>query len=361
LNDKTRAFLKHAYRQYYFGKADAIEFPEEVRSREFGYIPFGGSMVRHLSFRSPGEAVAELVKQAPSSVYCSNARYDSPSLPMEEKGWRRAELIFDIDSTDISTPCKKNHDVWICESCHTQGKLPKPAQCPKCSGKTFELKGTCENCLGASKDHAKRVIDFLTEDFGSSSDAIKLYFSGNRGYHIHVFDERFEMLGQQARGEIAEYVRGDLLPHIQTIASIVRRDESTGDHGGTAWLKRISGYVRERKQGYAGTVQKLVWEAITSRRALVDSSVTMDIHRVFRLAGTLHGNTGMSKKRVRTIDSFDPASAVALSSDPVKVDVISYPKYTIGGESFGPFKLNSVTLPTFAAVPILARSLGEVS
>jgi len=353
--------LKRAYRQYYFSKADAIEFPEEIRFREFGYIPFGGNMVRHLSYKSPGEVVAELLMQAPSSVYCSNARYDSPTLPMEEKGWRGAELIFDIDSTDISTPCKKSHDVWICERCRNQGRLPKPIQCPKCSGRTFELKGTCGTCLSASKDHARRVIDFLVDDFGTSSDTIRIYFSGNRGYHIHIFDERFEMLDQQARGEIAEYVRGDSLPHIQTIASIVKRNESTGDQGNTAWLKRISSYLREKKQGYAGTVQKLVSEAIISQRALVDSSVTTDIHRVFRLAGTLHGNTGMSKKRVRAIDSFDPASAVALSSEPVRVDVISFPKYTVGGESFGPFKSDSVTLPIYAAVPILARSLGEVS
>jgi DNA primase small subunit len=360
LNERTKGFLRHAYRQYYFSRADSVEFPKDIQSREFGYIPFGGSMVRHLSFASAGEAIAELLKQAPSSVYCSNARYDSPSLPMEEKGWKGAELIFDIDSTDIPTSCKKSHDVWMCENCHNLGRLPKPPQCPKCSGKTSELKGTCGICLGASREHAERVIDFLANDFGVSPDDVKVYFSGNRGFHLHVFDERFNLLDQQARGEITDYIRGDSLPHFQTLASILRHGQQRNEQNEAAWMKRISGYVEAHKKGYTGTMQKLVTEAVTFQKALVDSSVTTDIHRVFRLAGTLHGNTGMCKKRVASLDSFDPASAVALGTEPVRVDVVAFPRYYVGGESFGPFKSTTATLPTHAAVPILARSLGEV-
>jgi DNA primase small subunit len=178
---------------------------------------------------------------------------------------------------------------------------------------------------------------------------------------LHVFDQRFEKLDQQGRGEIADYIRGDSLPHIQTLASIIKHHEARELSGGTGWVRRISAYVNDRKAGHTSTMQKLVSEAVASQRALVDSSVTTDIHRVFRLAGTLHGNSGMCKKRVASIDSFNPASAVVLSAEPVKLDVTIYPKFSIGGESFGPFKSTSATLPTYAAVPILARSLGEVS
>src|SRR5207245_9384602 len=101
-------------------------------------MPFGGGMVRHLTFRSAGEAVAEIVRQAPSSVYCSNALYDSPSLPMEEKGWKGAELIFDIDASDISTPCKREHDVWLCHDCSSKGRLPRPQRCPNCATANME-------------------------------------------------------------------------------------------------------------------------------------------------------------------------------------------------------------------------------
>ncbi len=362
MNDATKLFLKSAYKEYYFRRADSIEFPEEIQSREFGYIPFGGGMVRHLSFRNEGEAVAEVLKQSPSSVYCSNAKYESPTLPIDEKGWLGAELIFDIDATDIPTPCKRGHDLWYCEKCHASGRLPRPPKCPKCSGTTSQFHGTCDVCLGAAKEHALRVVRFLTDDFGVEREAIRLYFSGNRGYHLHVFDQRFSPLDQQARGEIADYMRGASLPPNQTIASTLRRKPAGGGAQGEGWTRRITGYVEEKRQGYGGTLQKLVSEAVSSQRAMVDTSVTTDIHRVFRLAGTLHGNTGMCKTRIESIEAFDPQNdPVVLSSKPVKVSIGFYPAFTVKGAKFGPFKSETTELPTFAAVSILTRDLGEVA
>ncbi len=362
LNDGTKAWLRQAYKEYYFRGGDQIEFPDQVESREFGYIPFGGGMVRHLAFKSRGEALAEILKQSPSSVYCSNARYESPARPIEEKGWLGAELIFDIDATDIPTPCKKGHDLWYCEKCHASGKLPRPEKCTKCGGPPAEFHGTCEICLGAAKDHAARVVGFLARDFGVDRNAVRIYFSGNRGYHLHIFDERFDRLDQAARGEIAEYMRGSSLPLSQTIASTLRRRPQAAPQG-EGWTRRITEYVGERRQDYGGTLQKLVSEAISSQRALVDSAVTTDIHRVFRLAGTLHGNTGMSKMRVGSMDKFDPQEdPVVLSAKPVKVNVQFCPRFRMKHKDFGPFnKPEAVELPTYAAVSILTRGLGEVA
>ena len=361
MNDATKTWLKSAYKEYYFRGADRIEFPDQVESREFGYIPFGGGMVRHLSFKSEGEALAEILKQSPSSVYCSNGRYESPSRPIDEKGWLGAELIFDIDATDIPTACKRGHDLWYCEKCHNSGKLPRPQKCGQCGGPTVEFHGTCETCLGAAKEHALRVIGFLTDDFGVEREAIRLYFSGNRGFHLHVFDKRFDPLDSQARAEIAEYMRGSSLPLSQTIASTLRRRPPTGPQG-AGWTRRITGYVDERREKYGGTIQKLVSEAISSQRAMVDSSVTTDIHRVFRLAGTLHGDTGMAKARIESMEKFDPQEdPVVLSSKPVKVRADFYPHFRIKHSDFGPFaKSETVELPTYAAVSILTRGLGEV-
>ena len=362
MNDATKAWLKTAYREYYFNLGTAkVEIPDEVESREFGYIPFGGGMVRHLSFKSKGEALAEILKQSPSSVNCSNARYEHPSRPIEEKGWLGAELIFDIDATDIPTACKKGHDLWYCEKCHASGKLPRPSNCTKCGGPAVEFHGTCETCLDAAREHAIRVIGFLVEDFGVEREAIRVYFSGNRGYHLHVFDNRFDRLDQQARGEIAEYMQGSALPLSQSIASSIRRRPPMGPQG-FGWTRRITGYVDARRQDYGGTLQKLVSEAISSQRAMVDSSVTTDIHRVFRLSGTLHGNTGMSKTRIESMPKFDPQEdPVVLSAKPVKLRVGFHPRFSIRHEEFGPFtKPETVELPTYAAVSILTRGLGEV-
>lgn len=319
-------------------------------------------MVRHLSFRNAGEAIAEILRQTPSSVYCSNARYSAPTLPMEEKGWKGAELIFDIDATDIPTQCKKLHDVWYCENCHSAGRPPKPPKCPECEGGTAELHGTCKVCLDAAKDHATRVLGFLEADFGTSLRNVKVYFSGNRGYHLHVFDEKFDQLNQQARGEITDYLQGNSLPVTQSFASALRRLSDTDGFMRAGWMMRIRSFVEKRGDDYPASLQKLVSEAITSQRALVDASVTTDIHRVFRLAGTLHGNTGMCKKRVGSLDSFDPSvDPVVLSEDPVKVKTTFYPRFSVGGVCFGPFKSSVATVPTYAAVSILTRGFGEVA
>ena len=361
MNEPTKAFLKTAYREFYFRAQDAIELPEDVESREFGYIPFGGGMVRHLSFRSKGEALAEVLRQSPSSVYCSNARYEFPARPIDEKGWLGAELIFDIDATDIPTQCKRGHDLWYCERCHASGKLPRPAKCPKCGGSAVEFHGVCEECLDAAKDHAVRVAGFLTTDFGVDPGAIRTYFSGNRGYHLHVYDRRFDPLDQQARAEVADYMRGSALPPSQTIAATLRRKMPVGPQG-VGWTRRVTGYVAEHNQNYGGTLQKLVSEAVASQRAMVDASVTTDIHRVFRLAGTLHGDTGMCKTRVKSMAQFDPQEApVVLSSKPVRVAVSFYPKFRLRHADYGPYKSETVELPTFAAVSILTRGLGEVA
>jgi DNA primase small subunit len=360
LTDKTTDFLRQTYREYYFRNADSIEFPEEIQAREFGYMPFGGGMVRHVSFKNRGEALAEILRQSPSSVYCSNALYEFPTMSMEEKGWRGAELIFDIDATDIPTQCKRSHDGWFCTKCYYSGRLPKPPKCHRCGGQTTEFHGTCEVCLGAAKDHALRVMDFLVLDFGVEPGAVRLYFSGNRGYHLHVFDRRFLPLDQLARGELAGYMRGESLPPTQTLASTLRRRQQ-GWPQGEGWTRRITGYVDERWPGYDGTLRKLVSEAITAQRALVDSSVTVDVHRVFRLAGTLHGNTGMPKMRVESPRDFDPQEdAVVLPSTPVLLNVDYYPRFKVKGREFGPFKSETVELPVFAAISILTRGQGEV-
>lgn len=360
MNERTLTFLRRAYREYYYKGADEIGFPNAVESREFGYIPFGGGMVRHLSFKSRGEALAEILKQSPSSVYCSNARYERPTMPIEEKGWLGAELIFDIDATDIPTPCKKKHDIWYCDNCHASGKLPRPTKCPKCGGTPSEFHGTCEACLDAAKDHARRVADFLRTDFGVAPEAIETYFSGNRGYHLQVSDPRFFALDQSARAEVADYVRGASLPASQTMAAGIRRGTAGGAQG-AGWTRRITGYVEDHKQNHPGTLQKLVSEAVLSQRAMVDFSVTTDIHRVFRLAGTLHGSTGMLKTKVDSIDDFDPQEApVVIEPKPVKIEVSFYPRFRMKHTDFGPFNHEAVELPAYASISILTRGLGVV-
>jgi len=77
----------------------------------------------------------------------------------------------------------------------------------------------------------------------------------------------------------------------------------------------------------------------------------------------LHGDTGMMKKRIGSAEDFDPQEdPVVLSDRPVRINVAFYPKFRMKHKDFGPFlKPQTVELPTYAAVSILTRGLGEVA
>jgi DNA primase small subunit len=359
MDESTLTFLRRVYRGHYFKHHDLVEIPSQIQAREFGYIPFGGGMIRHLSFKNRGELVAELVKQAPSSVYCSNATYERPTLQMDEKGWLGADLIFDIDADSIPTPCKAKHKWWRCTACKKGGMGAKPSKCPRCRSSALEqVQWSCEECLNATKEHVKRLTDFLMADFGVSQQRIRLYFSGNRGYHAHVQDERFAKADPQMRAEVANYIRG-----IGLSLRFAPQDNKAADaENSMGWRRRSDLFMMTTTSTYGKRqAQKLTDQIVVVNAALIDESVTTDIHRVFRMPGTLHGNSGLLKMRVESIDDFDPEKdPVVLSDEKVKVHVDFSPGFSLNGVKFGPYDSSTVQIPIYAAVFLTARGLGEV-
>jgi DNA primase small subunit len=352
MDEKTTTFLRRTYREHYFKHHDDVEVPTMIQNREFGYIPFGKRMTRHLSYSSPGELAADLVKQAPSSVFCSNAVYSNPTLAMDEKGWRGAELIFDIDASSIPTGCMHKHSYWTCKAC---GKVIRSAErpqcCPKCEGtSTAQLHWSCAECLGATKDHVSRLIGFLTRDFGVPSAGIRVYFSGNRGYHLHVEDERFEGMDQSARAEIANYVKGTGLVRPQGSSSA-----PVGATGRGGWLERTATPASKNQP------QRLE-QVIGALGSRIDESVTTDIHRIFRMPGTLHGSSGLLKMRVHDLEGFRPDyDPVVLGDEEVTLSVQGSPAFSLRGRTFGPYSSEEPELPTYAATYLMTKGLARIA
>lgn len=372
--------VRAAFREYYF-RQKQVETPDSMEQREFGYSQFGvPGMVRHLSFKNAGELAATLVKEVPSDVYCSNAIYRFPTLPMQEKQWQGADLIFDIDGKDLHLPCVPSHSYPVCSNC---GQVSPPVEkeyvCPACGGKkASHISIPCAKCVDGSKGEAARLAEFLTGDLGIAKDNIHIYFSGNNGFHFHISDSSYRPLDSQARSDLVGYLAGvGLISESVGVRrspgsdlAFVKFPKSGLDYG---WRRRVAekldisasstikltNIVKE-KGGYSGFKAEL--DRMTRQMGVrIDPQVTTDVHRVFRLPGTLNSKSGLVKLRchIDSLDSFDPFDdACLLGTAKVKVRMKTRAKVRLKGQTFNISK-EEAELPAFAAVYFICKGLAD--
>jgi DNA primase small subunit len=92
----------------------------------------------------------------------------------------------------------------------------------------------------------------------------------------------------------------------------------------------------------------------------VDPKVTMDIHRIFRLEGSINSKSGLSKIQCTDLDSFDPFSEACLLGDDEVTIMADCPlQIRLKNKKFGPYKSEIVSLPKYAAVYMLCKGLGN--
>lgn len=405
LRQDTKRFVKSIFSKYYSKIARKfIEEPPRIASREFGFNLFDKGIVRHLSFRNKDELMEYLRRNNPSDCYYSSALYINPTAPMDAKGWMGAELIFDIDADHIPTNCKVEHDRWLCLSCRCEGGEEAPEKCPNCGGDKLEERvWFCEECLIAAKREAMKLLNILSSDFGIREDTVAIYFSGHRGFHIHVSGE-VEELDQNARREIADYLlRVGLDPAIYLDRIIMSRDvdgaklrmiralydfiSSTSIEEFNAiglGRKGVEAIVSNRDRildkvlegGFDGiareiglaNLRKLIAKVLEYSAVKIDPVVTLDTHRLIRLPGSLHGKTGFIKARVgssiESLEDYDPLSeAIPFrnSNEHIKLYVHLSPRFRVGEEYYGPFKDEHVYLPLQPALLLLCKGVAYVS
>ncbi|UCH31434.1 MAG: hypothetical protein JSV05_08035 [Candidatus Bathyarchaeota archaeon] len=317
--------IKENFSKYYHTLGEDAFLLSLIRQREFGFILFDKKiMLRHKSFKSSEALKGFLISLAPSDAYFSAAFYERPTASMTKKGWQGADLVFDIDADHIPTPCNKRHDKWICSKCGSTDNGPSPKKCPNCREEKFETQTwICDDCLESAKTETIKLIEILEDDFGVMKSEISAFFSGHRGYHIHIENERVGSLNSMARKEIVDYVMG------------------------VGFKKQFHKLARNRR-----------------KEAKIDTVVTMDIHRLIRLVGSLHGKTGFIKTKASLVnlDKFDPLKeAIAFKKGEIVVNVTEAPEFRIGDVTFGPFKnVYHEELPTAAALFLLCKGVAQV-
>lgn len=165
----------HWFRDYY--SQCELPLPSCFEEREFGFMFFDKDFVRrHMGFARGDDFRNYLVRQVPMHVYYSSAHYERPAAPkMELKGWLGADLIFDLDAD------------------HIKGV----------EGMTY-----AEMLSLVKKDMLRLLDDFLYGDLGFGEDEVKIVFSGGRGYHAHISNEKVLSLRSHERSEIVDFVSG---------------------------------------------------------------------------------------------------------------------------------------------------------
>jgi DNA primase small subunit len=408
----SSSFIRDKFAEYYEKNGSSIQSPSSIEKREFGFILFREKvMLRHKRFETTDALTSFLRTTVPLHTYYSSAYYESPEKEMDEKGWLGADLIFDIDADHMATPCGKIHDTWTCINCSFIGKGPSPEKCPKCGEQKFSNQTwLCEVCLASAKTELIKLVDVLLKDFGLSQEELKIGFSGNRGYHLHVESEEIRAMDSMARKEVVDYLVGiGLEPHFHGVGLKEEKNLrlpsrlSLDDFGWRGRIakgtyeflrtatqeelekiglgkKAIKSLIQNRetilenlkekgepwgKMRYVGSKgrRRILLCGIEKQSTKIDTVVTTDIHRLIRMNNTLHGKTGLKKVEVpiAKLESFDPLkSAIAFKEGSVAIYVNEAPKFRLGEEDYRHFKRERVELPTAAAMLLLCKGAAKV-
>jgi DNA primase small subunit len=384
MDERTRGYLRGRFGDHY--RQASISPPPAANEREWGFIPWtdgpGETMVRHRSLLDLGDIEDFLGRKKPRHVYFSAGRYDDPSASsMGKKGWRNSDLVFDLDADHLPS-------VVLGEDTYAE-------------------------MLAKCKDALLRLLDFLEDDFGFED--LTIVFSGGRGYHVHVRDERIRGLEREARREIVDYVRGiglefDELVEIETVAGTAGRSSpaekrtlpTDGGWGARThrhvlaqfdeWLAmdeedavaalreydrigegKATAALNAARSNYdqleAGNIdvhssvyqiaKLLAQEVVATDNAPIDEPVTTDTNRLIRLPGSLHGGSGLEVQRIDrdALDAFDPlvdAVPETFRSHEIAVEVTDGGLVELDGDSFT-LEAGNQTVAEHVGVFLMAR------
>jgi DNA primase small subunit len=398
----TEQIIRQRFQEYYLAHGKNFYVPPSPEEREYGFLLFKEKfMVRHRAFKDSTQLLNAIRDLVPAHVYFSTAYYHDPTASMDEKGWERADLVFDIDADHLDTPCKSRHDTWKCKGCGNTGKGGAPKICSKCKNDRMEEQTwLCGQCLQQAKEETTKLLEILYSDLGVNPSDTHIFFSGHRGYHVHVYSKDLGIFAEEERREIASYVLGQgLEPELHELEEL-----STGGTtiiegpqlGQPGWRGRMVAGIHDvlgeeaEQLGLSRTQNKILmdqdpqtffrkpfwssvkgvglstWKTLSSRAvekrsAKIDTVVTTDIHRLIRLPGTLNGHTGLLAMKVQRerLEDFDPFNEALAFQGTMKIRVKDCPNFVLDKKEFGPYQNEEVELPSYAAMLLLCKRRAE--
>lgn len=193
------------------------------------------------------------------AAYEERPKKDTPITSLQIK---KRELVFDLDLTDYN-------DIRDCGESKSH---------------------YCRECWPFIRKAALFIHETLREDFGFAT--IKWFFSGRRGLHGWVLGEKSQNLDKSVREAVVEYISPKKRMNLS---------------------KRFQMRVL-RILGEAPSVppQEDSIEKIYQKLPRIDRKVTIDLHRLMRVPGSLHQATGRPNTQVRNLEDFYPDSVSSI-------------------------------------------------
>jgi DNA primase small subunit len=267
----------------------------------------------------------------------------------------------------------------------------------------------CENCLNEVKNETFKLIEsFLVPDFGISKDDIKINFSGNRGYHLHIMDKRFYSLNSNERRQISDYItaRGINLniffPNISEKRKQFKGPKPDDPGWGGKFARSVISYLNsdEKKLEKLNIDKKIAkkliknkaeiimgitvgnWDKIdipkktefwtnllnnvaVAQTSMIDKNVTSGAEHLIRLPNSIHSDTALLAKQlpsVNSLEKFEPMKeAVLFKKGAIKVHVEKSEALSINDQTFGPYGKQDIELPTYAALYLLLKGVATLT
>ncbi len=312
---------------------------DSISQREFGIGIDKKINYRHKSFSNQRELQNFLVNEPPRFISHSVGKFEFPwSQPMEKKHLLGADVVFDLDAKP-----EEGHNSIFCSNCVER----------------------------ARNDTVKLLEHFLFPRFGLSHNDVLVVFSGSKGFHVHVRTPAVQQLSSTSRRFLVDYITGKELSVESLVHKRRVRDRTFSLAGpsihSSGWQKhffdaalkiieqptflpkRKAAYLSDNKQRVVDLLSTGNWDffydcpdaladilksTVDEHGVQVDSPVTFDVHRLIRVPGTLHGDTGLIARPIslNELPRFSATRDAAAFKGRVKVTLKESGKVPFAGE-----------------------------
>ena len=207
-----------------------------------------------------------------------------------------------------------------------------------------------------------------------SQNDIHVYFSGNEGFHVYVYNSQFQQLGSRERSDLTDYIMfNGVIPETFGMKKFKSNRSSFPDFEEKGWRGRFSKEMYGSKSKRSKIISELITNGYSSFQktledisdkigAKIDPNVTMDIHRIFRLPGSLNSKSGLTKIFCNDLAKFDPyLEASFLGENSVDIMANCPIEFNLKNRKFGPYFNEKVSIPTYAAVYMICKKLATIS